>query len=260
VKDFQFLKRFGQNFLTDTNLLRAIAADAGVTGKDTVLEIGAGAGALTAALCEKAGRVVAYEIDTRLESILNEKLAGFDNYELRFKDFLKENKIEYFDKVVANLPYYITAPVIFKLIEFEKPPECIVVMVQEEVADRLCAKAGTKDYGAITASVALTYRAEITRRVSRSMFVPRPNVDSAVVKLTNVQCTMYNVQLVQKARKVIKAAFSMRRKTLANNLTAGLGINKERAEEVLRACKISPQARGETLYAQQFLDLAGELL
>ena len=247
----------GQNFLTDTNLLRAVAADAGITENDTVLEIGAGAGALTAELCAKAKYVIAYEIDLRLKEVLAERLAGFDNYELIFKDYLKEKEPRFFDKVCANLPYYITAPVIFRLIESPEPSKTMVFMVQEEVAERLCATPGGKEYGAMTASANLAYRAEITRRVTRTMFIPRPNVDSAVVRLSYIEGAD-NI-LNQKTRKVIRAAFAMRRKTLLNNLSAGLNLTKDDAQKVLEACGISPSARGETLSAAEFLQLTRKL-
>jgi len=253
---FQFNKNLGQNFLTDNNLLRAIVADAGITKADSVLEIGAGAGALTYELCAAAGRVVAYEIDLRLKDILAEKLADFDNYELRFADYLKEKSPPASNKVCANLPYYITAPVIFNLIEGQHPPEVIVIMVQEEVAHRLCAAPGTKDYGAMTASVKLAYKPEITRKVNRAMFVPRPNVDSAVVRLIRLDCP-YDLP---KTRRVIKAAFAMRRKTLLNNLTAGLNTTRAAAGQALAACNIKPDARGETLSPEKFAELSQILI
>lgn len=187
---FTFSKKYGQNFLTDGNLLRAIAADAGITKADTVLEIGPGAGALTLALAARAGKVVAYEIDRRLEPVLDETLAGCDNVRVVFRDICDVTDDELADAagsdyiLAANLPYYITTPILFRFTECARPPRTMIVMVQKEVADRLTAAPGTPAYGALTASVALTYEARITRFVPRSLFTPVPNVDSAVVRLS----------------------------------------------------------------------------
>ena len=194
---FGFKKKFGQNFITDKNLLASIVSLAGVTATDTVVEIGCGAGTLTRALAEKAKRVVAFEVDRTLEPVLAQTLAGFENTEVVFKDFLKVDLAAFEDEygeysVVANLPYYITTPLITKLLDGGKKCKSLAVMVQEEVAERLCAKENTPEYGAITAVVAYRARAEIIKRVPRTMFTPRPNVDSAVVKLTDRKSTRLN--------------------------------------------------------------------
>ena len=184
---FYFKKKFGQNFLTDGNLLDAIVRDAGAEGK-TVLEIGAGAGALTRALSGAADKVLAYEIDASLRPVLAETLAGCENVEVVFGDFLRadlaalEQELGAY-RVVANLPYYVTTPVMMRFLEEAQRCEGLTVMVQEEVAARFTAKAGTSEYGAVTAAIALKGEARITRRVPRTMFTPRPNVDSAIVHI-----------------------------------------------------------------------------
>ncbi|MDR3317987.1 MAG: 16S rRNA (adenine(1518)-N(6)/adenine(1519)-N(6))-dimethyltransferase RsmA [Clostridiales bacterium] len=257
-KAFRFDKRYGQNFITDVNLLRAIAADAGVTADDLVIEVGAGAGTLTAALCERAGSVVAYEIDRRLESAVAESTARFCNLEMHFTDFMKEKSLpagKY--KVVANLPYYITTPVIFRFVESGNPPESLTVMVQSEVADRITAAPGAEAYGAITANLALRYSASVPRKVGRELFFPRPNVDSAVVRLD--RHFKYAEDIADKTVRVIKAAFSMRRKTLSNNLMSALSLTRAIADGAITSCGLSPSVRGETLGAGDFVRLAEAL-
>lgn len=256
AEGFTFSKKYGQNFLTDGNLLRAIAADAGVTATDTVLEIGPGAGALTHVLAECADRVFAYEIDASLEPVLARTLADTDNVDIIYRDIMDVTDQELAQTVghdyilVANLPYYITTPILFRFTECAHPPRSITVMVQKEVADRLVAQPGTADYGAITASVALTYDARITRIVSRKLFTPEPNVDSAVVHFTlHPKCAD-----AAAVRKLIKAAFHMRRKTLANNF-AVIGIARADTERALAHLGYPPTARGETLSAQNYIQL-----
>ena len=246
-----FKKKWGQNFLTDKNLLSAIVADAGVTKETTVLEIGAGAGALTAALCEKAGRVIAYEIDESLKPYLHAALLRYDNAEVRFCDFqkadLKKLEEETGDYVVvANLPYYITSPVMMRFVEEAERCKGITVMVQEEVALRFCAKAGTGDYGAITAAIARKGEARITRKVSRNLFTPRPNVDSAVVRVDFTQGG-FAVASAKAYRETVRCAFLNRRKTLENNLMNSFRLNREQAREILTAAGVPDGARGETL-------------
>ncbi|NCA67198.1 MAG: ribosomal RNA small subunit methyltransferase A [Clostridia bacterium] len=259
---FQFNKKYGQNFISDLNLLGAIVADAGVTAEDTVLEIGVGAGALTACIAQKAKRVIGYEIDSHLAPVLAETLADYDNVEIIFEDFmevdvseLREKLGEHF-KVVANLPYYITTPVIMKLIE-NALGDSLTIMVQEEVAERLIAGADTVEYGAITAQVALNANVTLTRKVARHMFYPPPNVDSAVVRIDIVN--KYPQEIVTLTKKVIKAAFAMRRKTLVNNLMQGLGLSRENAENVLTATGMPLNIRGETLNADNFVKLANNI-
>ena len=258
---FVFNKRFGQNFISDTNLLDAIAYDAGINSEDTVVEIGTGGGTLTLALAKKAKKVVSFEIDKNLQPVLADTLAGAENIEVVFRDFMKvsEEEIREFAggdyKVVANLPYYITTPVIMRLAE-KNMSSSITVMVQKEVAERLAAKVGSKDYGAITAQLNLTSSVEITRNVNRNMFFPPPNVDSAVVKITfdkEKQSLDFS-----RVRRLIKVAFAMRRKTLINNLVSA-GINKEKGLLAISKLGFSPDIRGEKLSSEDFVNLEKEL-
>ena len=259
---FGFKKKFGQNFITDKNLLASIVSLAGVTATDTVVEIGCGAGTLTRALAEKAKRVVAFEVDKTLEPVLAQTLAGFENTEVVFKDFLKVDLAAFEDEygeysVVANLPYYITTPLITRLLDGGKKCKSLAVMVQEEVAERLCAKENTPEYGAITAVVAYRARAEIIKRVPRTMFTPRPNVDSAVVKLTVEDGRIAADETAFK--KTVHAAFLSRRKTLVNNLMSVFKTTREQSEAALLKCGIDLKARGETLSPQKFADLSKEI-
>lgn len=250
-----FNKKFGQNFITDKNLLSAIAADAGVTKEDVVVEIGAGAGTLTAALAARAKEVVAYEIDETLKPVLDRTLAGKENVKVIFEDFLKKSDpLPQGFKVVANLPYYVTTPIVMKLIEGEERPTSVTVMVQKEVAERLVAAPGTPEYGAITASLCLVADAEITRIVGRQCFTPPPNVDSAVVKIT-LKDKGYAEEEILLARKLIRAAFNMRRKTLSNGFASLFG-GKEKANAVITQAGFSPSVRGETLSAEDYVLLA----
>ena len=261
---FGFKKQFGQNFLTDTNLLRAIVQDAGVDENTTVLEIGAGAGALTRALSERAKRVVAFEIDKTLEPVLAETLAGCENVEVIFRDFaaydlaeLEKELGEYV--VVANLPYYITTPVVMRFVEEAKNCRGLTVMVQEEVAARFAASAGTADYGAVTAAIAIRGRCEVVRKVSRSLFTPRPNVDSAVVRIVFEEGRI-PVRSVAAYRAVVRAAFASRRKTLENNLKNAFKLSREEIGAALNAAGIAAGVRGETLTPTQFARLADILV
>lgn len=260
---FGFKKKFGQNFITDKNLLASIVAQAGVSVDDTVVEIGCGAGTLTKALAEVAKKVVSFEVDKSLQPVLSRTLAGVDNAEIVFKDFLKVNLEELENKtgdycVVANLPYYVTTPLIMKLLEDGKRVKSITVMVQEEVARRLCAKENTPDYGAITAVIALRASAQIIKKVPRTMFTPRPNVDSAVVKLT-VQDGRLPVSDPELYKKTVHAAFLSRRKTLENNLINSFRLTREEAQNILNACGIDVKARGETLSPEAFASLSEEI-
>lgn len=248
---FAFKKKFGQNFISDKNLLSAIVADAGVTKDTVVLEIGAGAGALTRALAEQAKRVVSYEIDKSLQPVLAETLAGLDNAEIVFRDFeredlpaLEEALGEYI--VVANLPYYITTPLVMKFVTEAKRCRSVTVMVQEEVARRFVAGEGTADYGAVTAAIARRGSAEITRCVSAVMFTPRPNVDSAVVRVDFTRGG-FAVKSDSAYRAAVRCAFASRRKTLENNLVNTFRLTREEAKEILSAADVAPNARGETL-------------
>lgn len=257
---FSFKKQFGQNFITDKNLLDSIVALAGVDKGDSIVEIGCGAGTLTRALAARAKKVTSFEIDKCLRPVLERTLGGLDNVEVVFRDFMKQNLAELEEstgeyKVVANLPYYLTTPLITKIIEQSKKCVSLTVMVQSEVADRLCARENTPEYGAITASIALRARAERVKKVPRTMFFPVPDVDSAVVKLT-IEDGRLPVADADMYRKVVRAAFLSRRKTFVNNLMAAFGFGRAQSEELLSRCGIDLKARGETLSPEKFAALA----
>ncbi|MCH5147747.1 MAG: 16S rRNA (adenine(1518)-N(6)/adenine(1519)-N(6))-dimethyltransferase RsmA [Clostridiales bacterium] len=261
--NFGFKKKFGQNFITDKNLLESIVSLAEVGASDTVIEIGCGAGTLTRALAGVAEKVIAFEIDTALQPVLAQTLAGCDNVEVVFRDFLKvdlkqiEKDLASY-KVVANLPYYITTPLIMKLVEQSEKCESLTVMVQEEVAERLCAKQNTPEYGAITASVALRAEAKLVKKVPRTAFTPRPNVDSAVVNL-KIEDRRLPVKDSEIYKKVVRAAFLSRRKTLVNNLMVAFELKRAETEEVLNRVGIDLKARGETLSPTDFAALSNAL-
>lgn len=257
---FTFKKKFGQNFLSDKALLDGIVDGAGVDKGDTVIEIGCGAGTLTRALSGKAKYVYGYEIDTSLKPVLARTLAGVDNAEIIFKDFTRV-RIDELEKtlppykVVANLPYYITSPLIMQLVENSRKCLSLTVMVQEEVALRLCAKPDTPDYGAITANVALRGECRLIRRVGREKFTPSPNVDSAVVRIDLCPCRL-QVDDINLYKKVVRAAFSSRRKTLENNLINGFSLSRGEARELIAGCGLEGGVRGETLSPEQFARLS----
>ena len=220
-----------------------------------MIEIGAGAGTLTAALADKAKKVIAYEIDEALKTVLDRTLAGKENVTVIYEDFLKKSAaLPTPVKVVATLPYYVTTPIVMRLLEGEERPESVTVMVQKEVAERLTAAPGTAEYGAITASLNLVADASLTRIVGRKCFLPPPNVDSAVVRI-DLKDKGYTKQEIDLARKIIRAAFNMRRKTLSNGLAALFG-GKEKANQVIQAAGFPASVRGETLSAEQFVLLA----
>lgn len=260
---FQFKKQFGQNFLTDKNLLSAIVADAGVTEDTTVLEIGAGAGALTRAIAEKAKRVVAFEIDRSLQPVLAETLAGADNAEVVFRDFMKcdlpalEEELGGYS-VVANLPYYVTTPVVMRFAEEAARCESLTVMVQEEVAARFTSPAGTPEYGAVTAALARVGECRVTRKVPRTLFTPRPNVDSAVVHIEFIKDRI-PVASAKAYRETVRCAFLSRRKTLENNLIASFRIPRETAKEILSAAGVEEGIRGEALPPERLARLSDEI-
>ena len=261
---FNFKKKFGQNFISDTNLLRAIVSDAGITEQDTVLEIGTGAGALTRALAEKAKRVISYEIDRDLKPVLAETLSGLDNVEVVFRDFAKENLAKLEEElgeytVVANLPYYITTPLVMRLLEESKKCRGFTVMVQEEVALRFAAKENTPDYGAVTAALARRGTAQVLRKVPRTMFTPRPNVDSAIVRV-DFAAGGFEVKSAKAYRETVRCAFLSRRKTLENNLVNTFKISREEAKALLSAAHVRDGARGESLSPQELGILSDILL
>lgn len=259
--NFEFKKRFGQNFITDNNLLNAICDDAEICETDNVLEIGVGAGTLTKALACTAKKVVGVEVDKSLFDVLSLTLKGFDNIEILFKDFLKTDATEInalFDKefkVVANLPYYITTNIIFKLVEENFNVKSLTLMVQKEVAERLISKPGTKDYGTITAELDSIGDVEIKRIVNRNMFTPMPNVDSAIVNI-KLNKNKFDIKDLDLHQKVIRASFSMRRKTLANCLKTNFGFNTEQLDSVFEGLNFDKTVRGEALSTQDFVKLS----
>ncbi len=261
---FKFKKQFGQNFISDTNLLQSIVAASGITKDTTVVEIGCGAGTLTRAIAENAKKVYAFDVDTQLQPVLAETLAGLENVEVIFRDFTKVNLKE-FEKeideyvVVANLPYYITTPLVTKFLEESDKVQGLSIMVQEEVAERFCAKENTAEYGSITAAIALKGEAKIVKRVPRTLFYPRPNVDSAVVKI-DFDRGRVEVKDEKVYRQTVKCAFLNRRKTLENNLVNYFSLSREQAKKVLFDAEIDEKARGETLSPQRLAKLSDVLL
>ncbi len=263
---FRFQKKYGQNFLIDTRVLDKIIAAAEITEEDCVLEIGPGIGTMTQYLAERAGEVVAVEIDGNLIPILEETLSAYKNVTIIHQDILKMD-VEGLArergkplKVVANLPYYITTPIIMGLFEKHVPLKNITVMVQKEVADRMQAGPGTKDYGALSLAVQYYAKPEVVANVPPNCFIPRPNVGSAVVRMDRYEAPPVQVE-EGKLFAIIRAAFNQRRKTLANSLgNAGeLGISKERTGEALERMGLPVTVRGEALSLEQFAELSNLL-
>lgn len=259
---FSFKKKYGQNFITDKNLLNAIVADADVCSEDVVLEIGAGAGTLTLALAEKAKRVVSFEIDENLKPILSQVLGSYSNVEIIYADVLSFDKTKLMEilggkfKLVANLPYYITTPIIFNFLH-EPLLQSITIMVQKEVAQRICAEADSADYGALSAQVQSVSSPKIKRIVSKKLFVPIPEVDSAIVNIPiDYKCSL---DILPMLKRVIAAAFAMRRKTLVNNLMAGFCLKREQAMDAVTSCGLTLTVRGESLNVYQFIELSEKL-
>lgn len=263
-------KSLGQNFLIDQNILGKIVAAAELGENKGVLEVGPGIGALTQQLAKLAGRVLAVEIDQRLLPILGETLEPYPNATVIHSDILKANLPELFRQhfagldgvsVVANLPYYITTPIIMKLLEEKLPLENIVVMIQKEVADRMAARPGTKDYGSLSIAVQFYCEPELVTIVPRTVFVPQPNVDSAVIRLRVRQAPPVEVADEDFFFAVVQAAFVQRRKTLYNNLAARFFTKENKAElgALLHGCEIEPSRRGETLSMAEFARLASAL-
>ena len=268
--NFMFQKRFGQNFLIDTRVLDKIISASGITKDDMILEVGPGIGTMTQYLCESARKVVAVEIDKNLIPILeNDTLKEYDNVRVINEDILKLdiNKLveEENDgkpiKVVANLPYYITTPIIMGLFESHVPIESITIMVQKEVADRMQVGPGTKDYGALSLAVQYYAKPEIIANVPPNCFMPRPNVGSAVIKLTRHEQVPVEVKDEKLMFKLIRAAFNQRRKTLQNSINNSpeLSLSKEQVVEALDKMGLSQTIRGEALSLEQFAALANYL-
>ena len=267
--NFRFQKKFGQNFLIDPHVLEKIIRAAEVTKDDFVLEIGPGIGTMTQYLAEAAREVLAVEIDRSLLPILEDTLSPYDNVTVLNADILKVDIAEIAReknegkpiKVVANLPYYITTPILMGLLESGAPVSSITVMVQKEVADRMAAGPGTKDYGALSLAVQFYAETYLAANVPPNCFMPRPNVGSAVIRLTRREEPPVKVHSQELLFKLIRASFNQRRKTLVNGLNnyAGLSFSKEEIQEALRQMNLSETVRGETLNLSQFAELADRL-
>ena len=263
---FAFQKRFGQNFLIDAHVLEKIVSAAGITKDDCVLEIGPGIGTMTQYLAESAGQVIAVEIDTNLLPILADTLKDYSNVKVINQDILKvdinELVKEYNNgrpiKVVANLPYYITTPIIMGLFESNVPIDNITVMVQKEVADRMQVGPGSKDYGALSLAVQYYASPYIVANVPPNCFIPRPNVGSAVILLTRYQEPPVQVKDPKLMFKLIRASFNQRRKTLQNGLNNSpeISFSKEEITKAIESLGVSPSVRGEALSLEQFAQLA----
>ena len=266
--NFSFQKKYGQNFLIDTHILEKIISESRISKDDCVLEIGPGIGTMTQYLAESAKRVVAVEIDRSLIPILEDTLSEYDNVTVINDDILKVDiqKIcdEYNEgrpiKVVANLPYYITTPIIMGLFESHVPLESITIMVQKEVADRMQQHPGTKDYGALSLAVQYYAKPEIVAEVSPSCFIPKPNVSSSVIRLTRYEKPPVDVDNEHFMFSLIRASFNQRRKTLANGLAnGGLGLDRETVNNALEKMELSLTVRGEALTLEQFAKLSNIL-
>ena len=268
---FTFKKSFGQNFLTDTNILQKIVDTAEVDDQVNVIEIGPGIGALTEFLAERAAEVMAFEIDHRLVPILADTLRDFDNVTVVNEDILKVDLAQHIQnfknpdlpiKVVANLPYYITTPILMHLIESGIPFSEFVVMMQKEVADRISAQPNTKAYGSLSIAVQYYMTAKVAFIVPRTVFVPAPNVDSAILKMVRRPEPAVAVEDEKFFFKVSKASFTHRRKTLWNNLTGYFGKTEEIKDKLTKALDqagLSPSVRGEALGLEEFASLADAL-
>lgn len=267
---FVFQKKYGQNFLVDTHVLEKIMDAAEITKEDCVVEIGPGIGTMTQYLAERAGTVVAVEIDRKLMPILEETLAAYDNVTVLNEDIIKVDLNHIVEeknhgkpiKVVANLPYYITTPIIMSLFENHVPLKSVTVMVQKEVAERMQAGPGTKNYGALSLAVQYYARPEVVANVPPNCFIPRPNVGSAVIRLTRYEEYPVTVRDENFLFALIRASFNQRRKTLANSLANAhsLSLTREQVAAALEKMQLSPTVRGEALTLEQFAALADLLL
>ncbi|MGG3915500.1 16S rRNA (adenine(1518)-N(6)/adenine(1519)-N(6))-dimethyltransferase RsmA [Rossellomorea vietnamensis] len=268
---FSFKKSLGQNFLIDPNILRNITEYAGLSEKTAAIEIGPGIGALTEHLARTSGKVVAFEIDQRLIPILDDTLSPYDNVKIINEDILEADveaiinrEFEGFDDimVVANLPYYVTTPIILKLLMERLPIRGICVMLQKEVGDRISAQPGTKAYGSLSIAIQYYTEAEMVMTVPKTVFMPQPNVDSAVIRLTKREKPPVEVISEDFFFTVTRSSFAQRRKTILNNLTSQLPKGKEKKELILEALSqagVEPTRRGETLTIQEFGRLSDEL-
>lgn len=267
--NFNFQKRFGQNFLIDSHILEKIISAAEITKEDCILEIGPGIGTMTQYLAESAGEVIAVEIDKSLIPILEDTLSGYDNVTIINQDILKVDIAKLVQeknngkpiKVVANLPYYITTPIIMGLFESHVPLKNITIMVQKEVADRMQVGPGTKDYGALSLAVQYYAKPEIVTYVSPACFIPKPNVGSAVIRLERYQNPPVEVADEAFLFQLIRAAFQQRRKTLANGIgnASDIPCSREQAQQALEELGFSVSIRGEALTLREFASLSNQL-
>lgn len=265
--DFHLKKSYGQNFLIDSNILEQIVKEASINKNDCVLEIGPGIGSLTQLLSEAAKKVIAVEIDNKLAHILNDVLKDYNNIEILNQDILKADINEIIVKnnnnpikVVANLPYYITTPIIMKLLENNFNIETITVMVQKEVAQRIVASPGTKDYGVLSLSVQYYCNPQIVLNVKPNCFIPEPKVESSVINLKILDRPSVKVINPELLFKIIKIAFSQRRKTLLNCLNNSyINLSKDKLLEIIKSCGFDEKIRGEALTLQQFSLLCDEI-
>lgn len=268
---FAFKKSLGQNFLIDPNILRNIVSHADLTKESAAIEIGPGIGALTEHLARSAGKVVAFEIDQRLLPVLDDTLSPYDNVQVIHSDILKADVQKVIEEefkgytdimVVANLPYYVTTPILMKLIMDRLPIRGFVVMMQKEVADRITAKPGTKEYGSLSIAIQYYMVAEVAMTVPKTVFMPQPNVDSAVIRLMKRAEAPVKVIDEEFLFEVSRGSFVQRRKTIYNNLQSSMPNGKERKDDILKALEasgIDPSRRGETLTIQEFGRLADAL-
>ncbi len=264
---FSFSKSLGQNFLVNPSVCPRMAEMGGADRGVGVIEIGPGIGVLTQELCARADKVIAIEIDKRLIPVLDETLADFDNVKVINDDVMNidlhqliKDEFQGMKVVVcANLPYYITSPIIMGLLEANLPIEAITVMVQKEAAQRICAEVGTRQSGAVTVAVNFYSKPKMLFNVSAGSFMPAPKVDSAVIRLDILKEPAVEVQDPKKFFRVVKAAFSQRRKTIPNSLSSGLGIDKKTVNQLLSNCNINLQARAEQLKLEDFKNIANEI-
>ncbi len=259
--DFVFKKKFGQNFLIDSHVINKIINSADITEDDLVIEIGPGIGSLTEEILEKCGKLIAIEIDTNLIPILEEMFGDCENFELINQDILKVDIAQLIKdnpykkvKVVANLPYYITTPIIMNFLENDIPFDDIIVMIQKEVAYRMNAKASSKEYGSLSLVVQYLCDTYLVANVPQNCFMPRPNVDSAVIKLSRLEKPRVNVEDSEKLIQLFKIAFSQRRKTLVNCIfnSGRFNYTKVELEQLLESIGLNPKARGESLTIEEY--------
>lgn len=263
--NFRFKKSLGQNFITEISLLEAIVSDSQISREDVVLEIGTGAGTLTRALASKAAKVITFDIDSSLEPVLRETLAELDNVQVIFRDIMKLSDDEILSytngafKIVANIPYNITTPLIMRFVESRLPLVSATFMVQQEIADRLVANPCTPEYGAITLSLGLKTNVSVLRKVNRHVFYPVPKVDSAVIHIEMIN-DKYNYKDEKTLKRLIRSGFHMRRKTFVNNIVASFPeLSKETILNILRELNFDENIRGEALSISDYIQIADSI-